>query len=286
MTTKTNAEPAGSDADGERTGPDTVRHFTIHHDGVAIPVSRGGRGRPLVLCPGLSSTQADLHELIALLRQDHDVVAFDLRGHGFASAADEYTFDAFLGDLAAVLAEVDLASEPVLVGYSLGADLVVHHASEHSGSAAGLVLVDGANPVPEPFVTGADLEDFRAMWEDLATANGDRLGTARQVSLTGKEILDLNIEIDAVRSAVLDRYRRIDRPVSMVMSASITGGDTGGRARRLDRNWRAGVERLLREQPHISVTWLDADHGLAVTHAPDIARIVRNAHGPADGTTP
>ncbi|NYJ38171.1 hypothetical protein HNR10_006052 [Nocardiopsis aegyptia] len=42
----------------------------------------------------------------------------------------------------------------------------------------------------------------------------------------------------------------------------------------------------MREQPHISVTWLDADHGLAFTHAPDIARIVRNAHGPADGPTP
>ncbi|GAB2487213.1 alpha/beta fold hydrolase [Nocardiopsis aegyptia] len=227
MTTKTNAEPAGSGADGERTGRDTVRHFTIHHDGVTIPVSRGGRGRPLVLCPGLNSTQADLRELIALLRREHDVAAFDLRGHGFASAADEYTFDAFLGDLAAVLAEVHLPGDPVLVGYSLGADLAVHHASEHPGSVAGLVLVDGANPVPEPFVTGADLDEFRAMWEDLATANRDRRGTARQVSLTGREILDLNIEVDAVRSSVLDRYRRIDRPVSMVMSASIAGDDAG-----------------------------------------------------------
>ncbi len=61
-----------------------MRHFTIHHDGVTIPVSRGGQGRPLVLCPGLSSTQADLREL---LRRDHDVVTFDLRGHGLASAA-------------------------------------------------------------------------------------------------------------------------------------------------------------------------------------------------------
>src|SRR3954462_8618477 len=58
-----------------------VRHFTVHHDGVTIPVSRGGRGRPLVLCPGLNSTQADLHELAELLRRDHDVVTFDLRGH-------------------------------------------------------------------------------------------------------------------------------------------------------------------------------------------------------------
>ncbi|MEV6126257.1 hypothetical protein AB0M05_05430 [Streptomyces violaceusniger] len=26
----------------------TIQHLTVHHDGVTIPVSRGGRGRPLV----------------------------------------------------------------------------------------------------------------------------------------------------------------------------------------------------------------------------------------------
>lgn len=60
-------------------GMTTIQHVTVHHDGVTIPVSRGGRGRPLVLCPGLNSTQADLHELTELLRRDHDVVTFDLR---------------------------------------------------------------------------------------------------------------------------------------------------------------------------------------------------------------
>ncbi|MCX4851508.1 alpha/beta fold hydrolase [Streptomyces sp. NBC_00893] len=89
MTAKTNAiEVAGPRGpygdDGERADLEdrTMRHFTIHHGGVTIPVSRGGRGRPLVLCPGLNSTQADLHELTGLLRRDHDVVTFDFRGHG------------------------------------------------------------------------------------------------------------------------------------------------------------------------------------------------------------
>ncbi len=66
------------------------------------------------------------------------------------------------------MAGLDLASEPVLVGYSLGADLVVHYASEHPGSFAELVLIDGANPVPEPFITEADLPEFRAMMEGVA----------------------------------------------------------------------------------------------------------------------
>ncbi len=262
----------------------TTKTFTVHHDGVTIPVSRGGRGRPLVLCPGLSSTQADLHELTGLLRRDHDVVTFDLRGHGLASAADRYSFEAFLSDLVAVMAELgrlDLPSAPVLVGYSLGADLVVHYASECPDTVAELVLIDGANPVPEPFVTEADLPEFRAMWEDLATRHEAERGTARQVLLTAQDILDLNLEIDVLRSGILDRYRKIDRPISMIMSTSMAGDSGEGRAPRRNQNWRAGIERLVRERPHVSTSWLDADHRLVFTHAPEIAQIIRSTQGPA-----
>ncbi|RKN45671.1 alpha/beta fold hydrolase [Streptomyces hoynatensis] len=260
-----------------------MRHFTIHHDGVTLPVSRGGRGRPLVLCPGLNSTQADLHELTGLLRRDHDVVTFDLRGHGLASAAGRYGFDAFLSDLAAVPAGLDLPSAPLLVGYSLGADLVVHHASARPGSVAGLVLIDGANPLPEPFITEADLADFRAMAQDLAARHGagPAAGAAHRVALTAQDIHALNLEMDVVRSGILDRYRKIDCPVTMIMSTSIAGDGTEGRAPRHNRLWRAGVERLLRDRPRISASWLDADHRLPFTHAADIARIIRNAHPPS-----
>jgi esterase len=243
-----------------------MRQFTVHHDDVTIPVSRGGRGRPLVLCPGLSSTQADLHELAERLRRDHDVVTFDLRGHSLASAVGRYSFDGFLADLAAVMAAVGPA-KPVLVGYSLGADLAVHHAAAHPGTVDRLVLVDGANPVPEPFVTDSDLPVFRAMWDDMAVENEARRGTARQVLLTGQQILDLNVEIDEVRSRILGRYREIDCPISMVMSTSMAGDSGEGLVERCNRNWRAGVERLARERPEIVVSWLDADHGLVFTHA-------------------
>ncbi|WP_411079663.1 alpha/beta fold hydrolase [Streptomyces sp. cmx-18-6] len=266
-----------------------MRHFTIQNDGVTIPVTRGGRGRPLVLCPGLGSTQADLHELAGLLRRDHDVVTFDLRGHGLASAADRYSFEAFLSDLAAVLAvpgPLDLPSPPVLVGYSLGADLAVHYASEHPDAVARLVLIDGANPLPEPFITDVDLVEFRAMTEDPATRReAERArGTARQVLLAAQEILDLQLEIDVVRSGILDRYRKIDHPISMIMSTAIAGDSAEGRAPRHNRLWRAGVERLVHEQPDISTTWLDAGHALVFTHAPAIAEIIRHGHAPAGGS--
>ncbi|MGW0484212.1 alpha/beta fold hydrolase [Nonomuraea sp. NPDC003214] len=258
----------------------TMRHFTIQNDGVTIPVSQGGRGRPLVLCPGLNSTQADLRELAELLRRDHEVVTFDLRGHGLASAAGRYSLEAFLGDLDAVMAELGrrgLAEAPVLAGYSLGADLAVHYACERPGAVAGLVLVDGANPVPEPFVTEALLPQFRAMWEGLAAQQEALRGTARQVLLTAREIADVNLEIDVIRAGILDRYGKIDRPVTMIMSTSMAGGDGEGPAAGFNRNWQAGVERLAGAYPHITTTWLDADHQLVFTHAQEIARIIGRA---------
>ncbi|MEU0105939.1 alpha/beta fold hydrolase [Streptomyces sp. NPDC006251] len=254
--------------------------FTVRHDGVTIPVSRAGRGRPLVLCPGLNCTQADLSEFIGLLRRDHDVVTFDLRGHGLSSAAERYSFDAFLGDLAAVLAEVRLPSAPLLVGYSLGADLAVHHAAACPDAVAGLVLIDGANPLPEPFLTDADLAEFRAMARDEAERQEN---SGRQVSLSAEDILALGLETDVVRAGILDQYAKIEQPVHMIMSRTIAGGSGTGRAPRHNRLWRAGVERLVRARPDIAASWVEADHRLVFTHAPDIAGIIRDGHRPDGG---
>ncbi|WP_246095996.1 alpha/beta fold hydrolase [Streptomyces botrytidirepellens] len=114
------------------------------------------------------------------------------------------------------------------MGYSLGANLAVHYASEHPDAVAGLVLIDGANPLPEPFITEPDQAEFRAMADNLAQGAEHNKGTAHQVLLTAQQIHDLNLEIDVVRSAILDRYRKIDHPISLIMSTSLAGGQHRG----------------------------------------------------------
>ncbi|WP_338757386.1 alpha/beta fold hydrolase [Nocardia vulneris] len=245
-----------------------IEHWTVPNGEVALSVSRGGHGRPLVLCPGLLTTRRDLRELIALLRQEYDVVSFDLRGHGASSPGARYTFEAFLGDLVAVLAQLPGRGlrPPVLVGYSLGADSVVHYAARYPGTVAELVLVDGANPLPEPFIGPADMAEFRAMAADSVTGS----------ALTAAEVFDLNLEIDVIRADILDRYRAIDCPISMIMSTTIAGARGVRRAARHNRLWRAGIERLVRARPDITVSWLDADHRLVCTHPAEIARLIRH----------
>ncbi|WP_280437403.1 alpha/beta fold hydrolase [Nocardia carnea] len=257
-------------------------HCSIDHDGVTVSVSRGGSGRPVVFCPGLYSTQTGLQVLIDLLRRDHDVVTFDLGGHGLSSVAPRYSFAGFLGDLSAVMEAVRIFDPaPVLVGYSLGADLVVHYASEHPGAVAGLVLIDGANPIPEPFLPTADVREFRAMWENSVDAAADG---AHRVLLTAEQVLELNLELDVIRTGpLLDRYRDIGVPVSMIMSTAMAGAGADERTRWRNRNWRAGIDRLARARPDITTTWLDADHQLVLTHATEIARKVADRVGRPPG---
>ncbi|MFD7660029.1 hypothetical protein ACFV4N_39140 [Actinosynnema sp. NPDC059797] len=105
--------------------------------------------------------------------------------------------------------------------------MAAHHAAGHLVAVAGLVLVDGANPVPEPLVTEADLPEFRAMAEELRRGFERTGGTARQVSLTPRDFVGLNLEVEVVRSGVLDRYREVDLPIHMIMLRTRTRGRTG-----------------------------------------------------------
>ncbi|MDR2998903.1 MAG: alpha/beta fold hydrolase [Microbacterium sp.] len=251
-----------------------VERFTIRNGDVEIALTRGGRGRPLVLSPGLLTTQDDLHDLVGLLRRRHHVVTYDLRGHGASSAADDYSFSAFLSDFRAVMATVERLSldSPVLVGHSLGADLIVRHESR-SAVAERLILIDGANPVPEPFITPDELDEFRAMFHAAAQAEPESDAPGHPV-LTAEHVLDLNVEIDSVRAGMLDEYRAIDVPIRMIMSTHMAGPGDDQQTLWRNRNWRAGIERLTTADPRIEVSWLDAGHGMMVTHAEEIARII------------
>ena len=54
--------------------------------------------------------------------------------------------EGFLTDAETMMDKV-AGDRPILVGWSLGADLAVWYAASHPGKAAGLFLIDGAVPV-------------------------------------------------------------------------------------------------------------------------------------------
>lgn len=73
------------------------------------------------------------------------VIVWDLRGHGQStlSAGVRFTARDALDDLGALLAECGIDA-PVLIGHSLGGNLVQSFAKEHPASVAGVIILDAA----------------------------------------------------------------------------------------------------------------------------------------------
>jgi pimeloyl-ACP methyl ester carboxylesterase len=102
----------------------------------------GGDGPDMLLAHGAGRTLLDWLPMLEHL-QGVRCVAYDLRGHGRSEppADEDYSFDAHLADLDAVVAAVGLTI-PVVVGHSLGADIAIEHGASDPG-CRGIVDIDG-----------------------------------------------------------------------------------------------------------------------------------------------
>ena len=103
----------------------------------------GGTGRPILLVHGLAGSVSWWDQVCPLLKDDFEVAALDLSGHGDSawSKDGQYAMDLFLSN-------IDEAKEFlnwekfILVGHSLGARISVEYASRASPSLEGLIAID------------------------------------------------------------------------------------------------------------------------------------------------
>ncbi len=101
--------------------------------------------RELVLLHGLASA-ACIWDLLAPLLAEcgYVVTAFDQRGHGESEKPNSgYDFATIVADDHAALQALSIA-QPVLLGHSWGASVVLQYAADHPDNVAALILVDGA----------------------------------------------------------------------------------------------------------------------------------------------
>jgi pimeloyl-ACP methyl ester carboxylesterase len=239
---------------------------------VTLPVKIAGEGQKLIFFNGLGSTQATWKRLIGRLPAHYQIITFDFRGHGGATRAARYTFAGFLSDAETIMHAFG-SDRPVVVAWSLGADLIIQYAAQHPGKLAGIVAVDGAVPVPERLVKDR-LELHRSLNKPLLKL-AMLLGrlTPYGYSLSAHDLESMVLEVDEQRQRLLDVYAEVDCPITLVL-AEKSAGEKTLHARRNNRLWRAGAERLVARYPALQVQWLNDTHLLPFNRPSELARII------------
>jgi pimeloyl-ACP methyl ester carboxylesterase len=148
----------------------TPTSFATSADGVRIAYEVHGEGSPtLVFVHGWSCNRGYWAGQLEPLSTQYKVVAIDLGGHGESGRGRKaWTIESFGADVAAVVKKLDL-ERVVLIGHSMGGDVIPEAARRLPGRVAGLIWVDtykelGTGRTPEE--VEAFVSKFRANFVD------------------------------------------------------------------------------------------------------------------------
>jgi pimeloyl-ACP methyl ester carboxylesterase len=151
------------------------RHY-FDHDGLTFSYLDEGRDAPAIVALHASWMEAGTFAAFAeAMAPEWRVVSLDQRGHGRSGHARDYSRNAFIEDIGALLRHLEIADPVVLVGNSLGGTNAFQYAARYPDRVRALVNEEG------PAGGDADLGFIKA-WKgvfatraELERAIGDRL---------------------------------------------------------------------------------------------------------------
>jgi len=117
----------------------TVKSF----DGVSINFDNEGKGEPVIIfVHGWSNTKSIWKAQVSNFSKKYKVIAVDLPGFGKSgNNRSEWTMASYGEDIASIIQQLNL-KKVVLVGFSLGAPIVIEAANKVPDHVIGVVLVD------------------------------------------------------------------------------------------------------------------------------------------------
>lgn len=218
----------------------------VEDTALAVTDTRGA-GRPLLYLNGAYADQRTWRPLIAELGTDWRHITFDERARGRSMRSADYSFEACVQDVDAVLQATGV-DRPLLVGWSYGAAVAAHWADRNPGRALGVVAVDGAVPYG---LTGEDGDErirrqFHRMRLLLPLVRP--LGLAAR--MTADQHAEVNIEFNKISAALAPVLDRVTCPVRYVLGS---GGSLGGGREEMER-MRASLSPVLAGNPHFRVS--------------------------------
>lgn len=228
----------------------------------------GGGGQPMLLVHGLGGNQRQWDAIATELAGRFRLITFDQRGHGESSHSLDYSWATRVGDLAALLWELEL-HDVVLVGHSLGAGVALEVANRIDGCRA-LALIDGALPVKLPLLNGKEAD--RPVRNLVVTAR--RAALHRVLQNAPISYADLSRIGDDYRGRFSEfdqALRNVNCPALLLLGSRTERGRTGP-AFQVVRQEAAA--RVVEVNPCIRVQWIEARHNMIRTHPREIAAAI------------
>lgn len=132
---------------------------------------------PIVLVHGCGCDHRSLAAQAESFRKQHRVVSVDLRGHGESDAPQQdYTMAAFADDLAWFCTKLALV-KPVMVGHSMGGNVVLEFAARYPEVPSSLVMIDSCIFPPrellatlQPFAEALQGPNYLAAFQQLLSS--------------------------------------------------------------------------------------------------------------------
>jgi pimeloyl-ACP methyl ester carboxylesterase len=218
----------------------------------------GGTGTPLVYLNGSYASQQHWRPVINDLGSGWRHIAYDERARGKSKKSADYSFEACIRDLDAVL-KARGVERPLLVGWSYGALLGVHWAARNPGRVAGVVGVDG--PYPVGWTDEVGHERIRRLFRRLRWAMPLARLTGNAARMTAEQHADIAIEAHKLHAALEPVLDSLTVPVRYVVAS----GEALGSKNDEQEQMRTTINPVLARNPNLTISAkVASNHGTIV----------------------
>jgi len=120
-----------------------MQRTCFNRDGLTLSYLDTGGDRPLIVALHALWMEARTFEPFAAAMPEWRVVSMDQRGHGLSDHSSDYSRDAFVGDIAALLDHLGAREPVVLIGNSLGGTNAFFFAAKYPERVRAMVIEEG-----------------------------------------------------------------------------------------------------------------------------------------------
>ncbi|GGT22871.1 alpha/beta fold hydrolase [Nonomuraea spiralis] len=218
----------------------------------------GGTGTPVVYLNGSYASQRHWRPVIDDLGPRWRHITYDERARGRSKRSADYSFEACVRDLDAVLKARGL-ERPLLVGWSYGALLGVHWAARHPDRVAGVVGVDG--PYPAGWTDEAGHERIRRLFRTYRWALPIARLAGNAARMSAEQHAEVSIEAHLLHAALEPILDGLTVPLRYVVAS----GEALGSKNDEQAQMRLTINPVLARNPNLAIAAkVGGNHGSIV----------------------